>query len=274
MACTRTEGPAEPQAASGATSPSTATAKIQDDEGSPWHWRSDAAPSGSPTYLVGLMGQTGIEHCPGGEYEPTWLSVRPRIGRVTVSGPDDARLEPLMDQPVLALGQPGDPPPSEGAADGTATVEPCPPAQMRSDWQQTPRGMLMQRDPAPTLQHLRMEAIRPLHELQVREDGEHLVVTLTNPVPLPLTGVELRTHYEGCFGKPGTHVETTPIGELGVGAQASARVSMHASRPGSPDGRREFHAFSVQLLAQGEGVVIDLDVPFGRFGITVGCPAD
>ena len=91
---------------------------------------------------------------------------------------------------------------------------------------------------------------------------------------LALTEVELRTHYEGCFGKPGTHAETTPVGNLGVGAQASARVPMLTRSPGSPDGRNEFHAYSVQLVGKGEGVVIDLDVRFSQLGVPVACPKD
>ena len=91
---------------------------------------------------------------------------------------------------------------------------------------------------------------------------------------MALTDVVLWTHYEGCFGKPGTHAEDTAVGELGVGAQASARVPMLSRRSGSPDGRHEFRAYSVRLEARGEGVVIDLDVPFDRLGVEIECPND
>jgi hypothetical protein len=190
-ACTGTEAPtssevpASPSLAEGAASP-------EPRGDSPWYWRSDAAPAGAPTYLLGVMGQSGIEHCPDGGYDRQWLSVRPTIGRVSVSGPDDDVLDPLMDQPVLAVGRPGDPPPREAGSKPPAAGESCLPAQMRSDWQLTPRGMFIERDPAPALAHLRMAAIRPLHELQARKDGDHIVVTLQNPVPLALADVELR----------------------------------------------------------------------------------
>jgi hypothetical protein len=272
-ACASREGPASPEA--GPSQAAAEKAAEPDRSGdSPWHWRSDATVTGSPTYLLGVMGQSGVEHCPDGGYDRKWLSVRPTIGRVSVSGPDDELLEPLMDQPVLAVGQPGEPPPREGSSEPPAAGESCLPAQMRSDWQLTPRGMFIERDPAPALQHLRVDAIRSLHELQARKDGDHLVVTLQNPVPLALADVELRTHYEGCFGKPGTRVETTTVGNLGVGAQASARVPMLSTSPGEPDGRREFRAYSVQLVGQGDGVVIDLDVSFADLGALVECPYD
>jgi hypothetical protein len=277
-ACASQEGPAKPEAPIGAPPPGTEAAATPEgrDDASPWHWRSDATPPGTPTYLLGVMGQTGIEHCPDGGYDRQWLSVHPAIGRVSVSGPaDEAVLDPLMDKAVLALGQPGEPPPRPaGSPEPTPAGESCLPAQMRSDWRLTPRGMLIERDPAPALPHLRMDAVRPLHELQVRKEGDHVVVTLTNPVPAALADVELRTHYEGCFGKPGTHVETTAVGELGVGAQASSRMPVLTRSPGAPDGRREFRAFSVQLVGRGEGVVIDLDVSLGDLGLAIECPKD
>lgn len=285
LACASPEAPAKPEAPidpGGTAKPAAptdpeatdtaATTAGRDDAA--WHWRSAAAPTPSPTYLLGLMGQSGIEHCPGGGFERTWLSVRPTVGRVSVSGPDDAVLEPLMDAPVLALGQPGDPPPRTASPEPAPTIERCLPAQMRSDWRMTPRGMLIERGGEPSLPHLRMEAIRPLRELAARKDGDHVVVTLQNPVPVALAGVELRAHYEGCFGKPGSHAESTVIGDLGVGAQASARVPLLTQSPGAPEGRHEFRAHSIQLLGRGEGVVIDLDVPFGDLGVPVECPRD
>lgn len=277
VGCASQEAPAKPEAPASAmpaaadvdAKTKTETKAERRDDDSPWHWRSDAEPSRSPTYLLGVMGQSGIEHCPGGSYDPKWLSVRPTIGRISVSGPDDEVLDPLMDQPVLALGQPGEPPPADPI---TTTIEPCPPAQMRSDWRMTPRGMLIERSPEPSLPHLRMHAVRALHELRARKDGDHVVVTLTNPVPVALTGVVLRTHYEGCFGKPGHRSEDTAVGDLGVGAQASARVPLLSNSPGAPEGRHEFRAYSVQLEGRGEGVVIDLDVRFAQLGVEIECP--
>lgn len=292
-ACASQEAPAKPEApASPATAaadgktpaskpaPAAADGKAPAskpaprEEGTAWTWRSEATPAATPTYLVGLMGQSGTEHCPGGGAERKWLSLRPAIGRVSVSGPDDAVLEPLMDRPVLALGLPGDPPPRAEGEGLPPKVEACLPAQMRSDWRTTPRGILIERSPSPSLSHLRMEAVRPLHELAVRKDGDHVVVTLQNPVPVVLSGVELRVHYEGCFGKPGTRAETTAVGELGVGAQASARMPQLSANDGAPEGTRDFRAHSVQLVAQGEGVVIDLDVPFSDLGLETKCPGD
>lgn len=271
MACARSETPAFPPA-SVAPAPAQAASSDQSTANSTWHWQSEAlAADTAPGYLLGLVGQSGVEHCPGGGFEREWLWLRPTIGRVSVSGPDDPVFDPLMDQPVLALGQPAAAP-AAGTSTELAKVELCAPAQMRSDWRTTPRGMRIERGPAPALDHFRVDAVRRLHELQAHADGDHVVVTLINPVPVVLADVELRVHYEGCFGKPGSMATATVIGDLGVGAQASARVPMLSQRAGAPDGRHEFRMYSVQLLGRGEGVVIDLDARLGPLGVEVECP--
>lgn len=252
--------------------PTVAQADAAASPGTPWHWKAASIDSTAPpSYLLGLVGQSGVEHCPDGGPERQWLSVRPIIGRVSVSGPEASVLDPLMDQPVLALGQPTEAPPQPATLE-EPTLQPCLPAQMRSDWRMTPRGLLIERSPAPDPEHFRVDAVRPLRELQVRADGEHLLVTLANPVPVALTDVELRVHYEGCFGKPSSMTDTAAVGELGVGAQASIRAIQLSPRPGDPDGLVEFRAYSVQLVGRGEGVVIDLDVPLASLGTPVECP--
>lgn len=278
LACASTEAPATPPSASAAEAPAAeapvdpppATPSPEPDD-SPWHWRSDAIDDAAPSYLVGAVGQIGVERCRDGGSERQWFALRPTIGRVEVSGPEAAVLDPLMDQPVLALGQITEAPrrPEEPIPESAGGR--CMPMQMRMDWRITPRGMRIDRPPAPTVAHFEVDAVRSLHELQIRLDGEHVLVTLINPVPVPLADVELRVHYEGCFGKPGTTAEVTRIGELGVGAQASARTPVVVRSPDGPDGR-QFRAYSVQLVGHGEAVTIDLDVPLADVGAGVECP--
>jgi hypothetical protein len=265
-ACASSEAPATP--------PAPAAAAVAAAKGDPaWHWKSEAlaAATAAPGYLLGVVGQSGVEHCPDGGYEGEWLALRPAIGRVTVSGPEDSVFDPLMDQPVLALGQPAAAPPS-GPSTATAPTQPCAPVQMRSDWRMTPRGFVVERGSAPAVEHFRVDAVRPLRELEAQADGDHVVVTLRNPVPVALADVELHVHYEGCFGKPGTTVETQAIGDFGVGAKVVERVPMLSGRADAPEGRSLFRAYSVQLVGRGEGVVIDLDVPLEQLGVEVECP--
>lgn len=251
--------PAEPVSVVRGESPAATT----------WLWRADGPELSDPGYLLGVIGQAGIEHCPGGGFDRQWLRVRPTIGRVSVSGPDESEFDSLMGQPVLAVGRPR-PAPSVAM---TEPVELCPPPQMRSDWRQTPLGVVIEREPAPRVEHFELTAMRALHELSARLEGDSVVVTLLNPMPIALRGVELRVHYEGCFGKPGTVFEAIEIGDLGVGADASAQVPKVVTRGDARPGRSLFRAFSVQLVATGDGLVLDLDVLLQRLGAEVECSA-
>jgi len=260
-------GPAQPPAQPGAA-PDPLAAVIADGK-APWLWRGDEGDPASPSYLQGVVGQRGISHCPEGTYDRQWLALRPTIGRVGVSGPEDSVLDPVMDTPVLAIGKPGMTPEQRPLS---VTPEMCPPMQMRSDWTETPRGMRITREPRPSISHFELSAVRPLHELQAHPEGDHIVVTLLNPIPVALRDVELHVHYEGCFGKPGSTIETTEIGELAVGALASARVPRHVTKSGARPGRESFRAFSVQLVAEGDRVFVDLDVGLGALGVESECP--
>ena len=143
--------------------------------------------------------------------------------------------------------------------------------QMRSDWSPTPRGMRIDRSPSPAIQNFEVAAVRPLHELSVKADGEFVVVTLVNPVAIQLRDVEMRVHYEGCFGKPGSRVETSTVGVLAPLAQVSTRAPMYLEAAGPP-GRTSFRAHSFQLVATGEAVTIDLDASMRALGIENECP--
>ncbi len=225
-----------------------------------WQW-ADSDTSAEPTHiLIGRLGQLGTEVC-SGDHEQSWTDIEPTIGRVGVVGPPDDALEPLMDRPVLARGRPS-------AAGSGATPPPsgtsCVGMQMRSDWRLTPRGIVRDRTPQPSVDRLEVTAVRELHELAVRPDGDHVLVTFNNPISNGMTGVELRVHYEGCHGKPMASHQTETIGNLGGGALASARMPLLL-------GDSEARASSVQLVAEGPELVVDLDVPLADFGIEPEC---
>jgi len=246
-----------------------APAEPSGEPASTWVWRADDGSVATST-LVGVVGQQGVSHCPDGGFDRQWLGLHPTLGRVTLSGPDDPVFDPVMDMPVVALGQPK---PAPRWPPITQDVEPCPEAQMRSDWLETPRGMLLQRDPVPEIQHFEVAALRPLHELRVEAKGEDIVVTMSNPAAQVLHEVELRVHYEGCFGKPGSTVETTKTAELALGAQIAARVPRLIERSHAvAHGKPIYRAFSVQMVGRAESVTIDLDVRLATLGVAVECP--
>jgi hypothetical protein len=91
-------------------------------------------------------------------------------------------------------------------------------------------------------------------------------------VPVALADVEIRMHYEGCHGKPGTARREHPVGELAVGAGTRAQFPALVQAERAP-GRLEPHqAYSVQVIAKGERAWFDLDVPLRMVGVDVECP--
>jgi hypothetical protein len=160
-------------------------------------------------------------------------------------------------------------------------VQPCPPMQMRSDWFNTPRGIRVQRTATPSIEHFHMTSIRRLDELDVKREGEELVVTLANPLPFALVDVRLVMHYEGCYGKPGsTSIAGEPI-ELAPGAKVTQRFPMIADheptgpRKGSPNAREHRAADLVLLIGEqrdGATVHADLSVSLRDVGISFDCP--
>jgi len=227
--------------------------------------------AGGDEWLVGVLGQTGSLECVGGESR-RWVDVAPAIGATTITA--DALADDLFDRPVVARGSIVADPPAR-TSERSAAAEPCPPAQMRSDWIETPRGVRMRRDGSPPpLPHFAVQELRPLAELAVQTSGETLTVDFRNPLPVELHGVELRMHYEGCHGKPGTAMERHTVGTLAVGAgtRASFPTLVQSERaPGRPEPHR---AFSLQVIAQGEHAHVDVDVRVAELGAAVKCPGE
>lgn len=230
-----------------------------------------------PEWFFAVLGQTGIEHCPDGTHEPTWLAVQPTLGSVPAG--DEAAVEQLMDRPVLARGTAIAAPPR---APLPVEPQPCPMAQMRSDWIDTPRGIRVQRTLSPDIEHFEVSSLRELDELAVRRDGDELVAEFSNPLPFALTGVRLRMHYEGCYGKPGTTSRESEPVELAPGQTITHRFPQIAEhdhtgpRKGGPTAHEHIAAALVlELPAQagpdGGAVHADLSVSLHALGLAFEC---
>jgi hypothetical protein len=168
-------------------------------ESEPQTEESPVSTTDGPEYFFAVASQVGVQHCPNGNFE--WIGIQPTLGWVTTSGPPEAELEALMDLPVLARGSVG-PRPERPPLQIDPT--PCPEMQMRSDWVNTPRGTRARRTVRPNVEHFHMTSVRRLDELKVVANGDRVTASFENPLPFALTGVRLRMHYEGCYGKPGT----------------------------------------------------------------------
>ena len=234
-----------------------------------------------PDYYLASVGQTGIEHCPDGStFE--WLAVRPTLGWTSTSGPAEADLDPLMGKPVVARGAvtpaPERPP---------LPVEPkmCPQMQMRSDWVSTPRGIKVRRTEPLGLGHFRVDEVRRLDEITVApdpDDAEQLRVRFANPLPFALTGVRLRLHYEGCYGKPGSTRRESEAVDLAPGEaleHAFPRIDL-VDHPGPRKGgssREHVPAAVVIEIAGSEAPAgsklwAELEVSLAELGVKFECP--
>lgn len=224
-----------------------------------------------PEWFFAVASQVGVEHCPNGKFE--WLAVQPTLGWITTSGDAVAELEALLDQPVLARGSAG---PEPERPPLSIEPSPCPPMQMRSDWVNTPRGTRVRRTEPTGAGHFHLTSVRRLDELTVATDGDQIIASFQNPLPFALTGVRLRMHYEGCYGKPGTTSRESEPVTLAPGERIDHEFPRIDEREG--DERRRLHRAAALVLVVGgsEGpsdakVWVDLDVSLARLGLEFDC---
>jgi hypothetical protein len=212
-------------------------------------------------YLLGRVGQDGVLSC-ADPTQRTWLHVTPTIGTVPVGGVTEAEAATLMGKAVVAIG-------TRGVAPTRPPLDivPCPPMQMREDWIDTPQGILMHQGSGPPLPFFEATVVREIEGFVARREGDQIAVDVTNPLPIPMTAVEVTLHYEGCFGKPGSIGETSTVAELEPDATTTLTWEALHTR-----GDRSFRAYSVQWRAAAPHVVFDLDVPLSALGAVVECP--
>jgi hypothetical protein len=224
-----------------------------------------------PEYFFAVASQVGVEHCPGGDWQ--WLGVQPTLGWVTVSGTATAELDALMDLPVLARGRVG---PAPQRSPLPIEPAPCPPMQMRSDWVSTPRGIRARRTEPTGAEHFHLSSVRRLDELTVEAVGDRVHARFENPLPFALTGVRLRIHYEGCYGKPGTTSRESRLVTLGPGESINQQFPQVVEEGKNPRGRRHIAAALVLEIGGSKGpaeatVWSDLDVSLDRLGLPFNC---
>lgn len=219
-------------------------------------------------WYVGVLGQRGEPECPGGVQR--WVDVEPMIGWTPTNALADSELQ-WLDHPVVAHGQPG---PLPEPRVKTTVVAPCPTPQMRSDWVFTPRGLRIVRAGGSPSAYFARDSLRGLVELTASASAEQLIIDFRNPLPVALSEVTIRVHYEGCRGKPGTTSREHVVGSLAVGAGVRASFGRLFEDDRPPDARAAatHRAQSVSIVAQGVDATFDLDVPLAVLGAAVACP--
>lgn len=217
--------------------------------------------------VLGRLQRMGDRTCPDGQYSDTFVNTYWTVGLVPLhtTPEQELQLAALHGKPVLVTGTPEDGPPAAARA---ATPEPCPSPQMRSDWIETPDGIVTRRG-EPPLRGLELTGVRAWSGLGAAIAGRHISLTLKPDLgEAPLRDVALVVHYEGCYGKPGSQQQEFPLGELGPksGAGAAAELVRRS-------GQHDYVASSVELRGRLEGLHVVLDVPLGALGVTPpACP--
>lgn len=213
-----------------------------------------------PVILVGVLSEQGTSVCQKGQQ--TWLNPRLEVGfqRVVFDTPP---AKALWGHAVVVKGTPSDPPRQAPLPDDDGT---CPPMQMRSDWIPGMHGIRLRREDSPPRGFYTAPGAEPFTGLSAKV-GEAVEISLKNTLGVPLKGVRLRLHYEGCYGKPGAPDETRPVGDVAPGATGTATFPLRIMRQ---IGRGMEHVpHSIQVVA--EGVVMDLDLPVAQLGVKVPC---
>lgn len=227
-----------------------------------------ATPAREPaveTRVLGLVQRMGDRTCPGGQYGDTFVNTHWAVGLVPLHATPEMeqQLEALRGKPALIGGSPQDGPPASANA---TTPEPCPMMQMRSDWIETPDGIVKRRA-TPPLRGLAVASVRAWTGLSATIAGRHVSLHLKPELgDETLRDAELVVHYEGCYGKPGTSQEAFPVGELGPKAGAGAAAPLTTRKD-----NHDYVATSVELRGRLEGVHVALDVPLRALGVS---PAD
>lgn len=219
-----------------------------------------AEPAGQ-VRVLGRLQRMGDRTCPGGKYGDDFVNAYWTVGLVPLhtTPAQEQELAALRGKPVLVTGTPEAGPPAITRVE----PEPCPVMQMRSDWIDSPDGIVMQRR-APPLRGLRLASARAWTGLGAAIAGRHLSVKLEADLGgATLSDAELVVHYEGCYGKPGSQQKDFQLGEIGPRSGAGAATELVRR-----DGSHDYVAASVELRGRSEGLHVALDVPLGALGVT------
>lgn len=234
-----------------------------------------ARPAPEAAMLVGVVHAAGTRVCREGQPE-AWLDPHMEIGFTRlVSGAPIA----AGSLPTIAHGQVLASAPAAPVA-APADAVPCPQAQMRSDWVESPDGFRVRRGDGPGIAAFEVARTEPFEGLRVALAGDELELRLVNTLPRALAGpVTVSVHYEGCYGKPGTTTRTL-VAEAGLepGAELSGRLPSHAREErvrGRGHDETAIHAAdSVSIEARGDDIHFDFDVQLDALGAAVTCPRD
>lgn len=218
-----------------------------------------------PERLIGVLTPQAYRRCDG-TVASQWVHPHHEIGFVALVHKLKglARYENL---PVIALGAPAD----NWKRPDAGHTGPCIDAQMREDWVEGVHGTRVRRTGGVGFEAFDVRSVQPWSGLKLTRVGDAVEVTVRNDLDFDLRHLQVRLHYEGCYGKPGSTVRSDSRPTLRRKATTSLRFPAVVWAPGR-DGQRAHAAAAVEISSQNPAVAWDLVWTMRQGGLSVSCP--
>jgi hypothetical protein len=239
----------------------------------------------APVQLVGLLTKQYRGRC-GADGQHKWDDEHWEIGFVRLEVPKDLDLSKFEGKAVVVTGQPAmkkeSPAPEYVHAAMELNPKPegpgieCPQYQMRSDWVLGKNGMRIMRGRGTGLPpQLAVTEAKLFDGIKAELKGEQLSIVLSNDFKTPLQGLEVKIHYEGCYGKPGSDSRSEKVAELAAGSSKSFAFPTIVDEDQGKWGIRHHRAYSIQVLSSPGAILFDHDLSVGSYGVTtIECPEE
>ena len=219
-----------------------------------------------PKILVGVLTEQADRKCTGKD-EAEWVNRHYEVGFVPIVA-SKRKLKRYVGKVVVVRGKVA----RKYKRKRVVHSGNCPSAQMDSESIAGLHGVRVRRTGGVGFGAFKARRIKRLKSLKLKQQGEELLVTLRNPVRLPLDNILVRVHYQGCHGKPGRTVLSDSRPQLGRRGKMKVRfpLTTTANRPGR--GKVTYAAVSLELSARNPKVAWDFDLPLSSVGVDAKCP--
>jgi hypothetical protein len=228
------------------------------------------APPPKTVQLVGLLTEQHQQRClPDRKVE--WIDPHFQVGFVRLLPAAGVSLREHVGKIVIVTGrvQPGYVP-TKPVHTGD-----CPPMQMRMDFVVAREGWRVKRGKAPRPPAFVVTGVKPVEAIALTQKGAQITLKVTNAFGVPLRGLTITAHYEGCKGRSASESNGQGLpGVLRPGKDYAMDIPAVIREEGAkPRSKPTLQLHSVQVSATVDGFLFDLDVPISTVrGIKIRCP--
>ena len=219
-----------------------------------------------PSFLVGVLTEQADRKCTG-KAEAEWVNRHHEVGFVSIVA-RKRKLKRHVGKVVVIRGKVA----RKYQRKPVAHTGDCPAMQMRSDWIAGLHGMRVRRTGGVGFGAFKARRIKRWRSLETERQGDELVVSLRNPFRMALSDIQVRVHYEGCYGKPGRTALSDSRPELRRRGKMKVRFPLIIEKKRAGRGQVSYAAASLELSSMNRKVAWDFDLPLSSVGIDVKCP--